>query len=331
MTPIPVNIIKQIATEISPHLSTLYNKIIETGVYPSGWKVAKVTPIFKKGSKKSIKNYRPISVLPVFSKVFETFIYDSLFNEVRFFIPESQQRFLRKKSTITNLVEYTHLISQNFHSKVQTDSVYIDFVKAFDRVPHLKLIQKLCTMGVNSNLLFLLQNYLRDRTQVVEVDGERSGAVSVTSGVIQGSILGPLLFSAYIWDLPQSLDHANCSLYADDAKIFMKVHNITDCLLLQRDLTSLIEWCRVWDMEVNLEKCQSITFTNKPKPVQFYYHLGNYELERVSEISDLGVTLSSDLSFDAHIERVCKKASKMLVLSGGHVASFHLTSFGTSL
>ena len=309
---IPVNVLKVIANEISDPLSIVYNKIICTGIYPSSWKLAKVNPVFKKGVKSAIKNYRPISILPVFSKVFEGFLYDYLFGEISCFLPASQHGFLPKKSTVTNLTEYTHMLSENFKQKLQTDSIYIDFAKAFDRVPHIPLINKLHKMGVNQNLLFLLRNYLRDRTQVVEIDGVRSDIVHVTSGVIQGSILGPLLFSAYVWDLPACLEHAQCSMYADDSKIFSTIKNVSDSILLQNDLGNLHDWCKEWQLDLNLEKCQSITFTNKPNPLQFHYYLGDRELERVEEVSDLGITLTSDLNYDNHINTICKKAARML-------------------
>ena len=158
---------------------------------------------------------------------------------------------------------------------------------AFDRVSHHLLIKKLKLMGVNPNLIYLLQNYLTGRKQIVVVDGVCSDPVPVTSGVIQGSILGPLLFNIFVCDLPQCLEFAHCSMYADDSKIFLPVSNITDCFLLQRDLGNLERWCKQWKKELNLEKCQCITFTNKPSPIQFHYHMGEVEIERVSEIMTL--------------------------------------------
>ena len=309
---IPVNVLKALSYQISVPLCSVFNKIIVTGHYPTKWKLAKICPVFKKGQKCNIINYRPISILPLFSKLFESFIYDELYTEIKYFLPDSQHGFLPKRSTVSNLAQYTYFMSQSFKFKRQTDSIYIDFAKAFDRVPHHLLLRKLKTMSVNSNLLFLIQNYLSSRQQIVTVDNVCSNSVHVSSGVIQGSILGPLLFNAYVSDLPNCLEHANCSMYADDSKIYMQISNISDCLLLQSDINHLQAWCNEWLMELNFDKCESITFTNKPRPLQFSYYLGDNELERVSDVVDLGVSVATDLSYDIHIENQCKKAARML-------------------
>jgi Reverse transcriptase (RNA-dependent DNA polymerase) len=241
--PIPVNILKLIVNEISTPLCTLFNKILSTGEYPLHWKNANVTPVHKKGNKSSISNYRPISILPVFSKLFDSFIYESLFDEIKYFLPESQHGFLPKKSTVTNLTEYSHHLVNNIKLKSQTDSIYLDFAKAFDRVPHNLLIKKLKMMGVNNNLLILLKNYLSNRFQTVQISGQKSNKERVLSGTIQGSLLGSLLFIAYIWDLSLCVQFSQCSLYADDSKIFRIINNISDCVLLQNDLNNILNWC----------------------------------------------------------------------------------------
>jgi hypothetical protein len=174
------------------------------------------------------------------------------------------------------------------------------------------LIKKLNDLGVNPSMVKLINNYLVARTQVVVLNNVRSCPVNVVSGVVQGSILGPLLFNLYVCDLPATLASSHCSMYADDSKIFRSVQSSADCESLQDDLASLGEWCQSWCMELNHDKCQVVSFTNKRTTLLFPYSLGGHVLERVREVVDLGVSFSSDLSFNPHLDQACNKASRML-------------------
>ena len=136
----------------------------------------------------------------------------------------------------------------------------------------------------------------------------------MTSGVIQGSLLGPLLFSAFIWDLPQCFTHADCSKYADDTKVFFNVSNVSDCVCLQNDINSLCNWCTNWGLDLNLEKCAVISFTKKKNPLNYQYSLGGSNLVRITQVTDLGVILTPDLNFDSHISSAVARALRLLGL-----------------
>jgi len=310
--PIPSKIVKLCAAELSHPLYILFNQIFLHKIFPSQWKVAHVTPVFKKGKKSKVENYRPISLLPIFSKIFETFLYELLYHELHSILPDEQHGFVPKRSTVTNLIEYSHELSNNINSKVQTDVIYLDFAKAFDRVSHSLLIKKLHFFNINPSLLMLLSSYLQNRTQVVCIDSVLSDPVGITSGVPQGSLLGPLLFIAYVSDLPKCLQFAKCLMYADDTKIFMAVHKISDCLLLQQDLNSLYEWCKKWKLSLNLDKCEIMSVSNRVNTVEFNYHIGDVELERVNHVTDLGVVFENNMSFNLHIDKICKSAAKVM-------------------
>jgi ribonuclease P/MRP protein subunit RPP40 len=136
--------------------------------------------------------------------------------------------------------------------------------------------------------------------------------VGITSGVPQGSLLGSLLFIAYVSDLPKCLQFAKCLMYADDTKIFMSVHKISDCLLLQQDLNSLYEWCNKWKLCLNLDKCEIMSVSNRVNTVEFNYHIGYVELERVNHVTDLGVVFENNMSFNLNIDKICKSAAKVM-------------------
>ena len=310
--PIPTNIIRQCYSELSEPLSILFHFILKYNVYPIAWKTAKITPVHKKGVKNKIQNFRPISLLPIFSKIFEKFIYSFLYQEVKNILPPEQHGFVPQKSTVTNLTEFHHQLSINMNNKLQTDAVYLDYEKAFDRVSHILLVEKLSHLGINPSLLRLITNYLKNRSQIVCIDSIYSKPVTVTSGVPQGSLLGPLLFIAYVSDLPKCLQFSRCLMYADDTKIYTTVSSITDCILLQKDLNSLFLWCQKWKLCLNIDKCEIMSISNKVNTLEFAYNIGGEQLKRVDSVRDLGVIFDSSLSFDLHINKVCKSAATVL-------------------
>ena len=193
----------------------------------------------------------------------------------------------------------------------QVDAVYLDFSKAFDSVNHSLLLHKLSHYGIVGPLHTWFKSYLTDRYQRVVINGNTSSWAHVTSGVPQGSILGPTLFIMFINDIVSHVKYANISLYADDSKIFHSISSTSDCHQLQSDLCNIVKWCRTWKLNLNIGKCQIISFSTKFRIVEFTYRLGMETVKRVNIVKDLGVFLNSKLNFNVHVNFIVGKAFKM--------------------
>jgi hypothetical protein len=255
-------LLKQCATQLAPSICCLINISLAAGSPPTEWLKANVVPIHKGGARDTVCNYRPVSLLSVVSKVAERCIFNRIFPHVEHQLHNSQHGFLPGKSTATQLLEFTHNIGNVTDSGGQVDVIYLDFAKAFDSVPHRLLIHKLKSYGFHGNLLRWLEGYLFHRKQRTVSGGTESDWLPVLSGVPQGSILGPLLFSLYINDMPTSILDSLILLYADDTKCYRTVHTLMDCYLLQRDLNLLLEWSTVWKLHFNPRKCKALSITN---------------------------------------------------------------------
>lgn len=308
---IPVKFIKSCANELCLPLQILFTKSLQSGKFPAAWKTAHVIPIFKSGDKTKCENYRPISILSCLAKLFESVVYDVLYSHVRTMLHPQQHGFVAHRSTTSNLLEYKNYLCSAFDERVQVDSIYTDFAKAFDKVNHIRLCRKLEGFGIHGSLLRWIQSYLNRRSQLVAVKGHLSQPVTVTSGVPQGSHLGPLLFIIFINDLIESLS-CPCLLYADDLKVFKTVKNFSDASMLQNDLNALSTWCDQNFMRLNVSKCFVITFTRKINKVTFEYSLNNEVLERKHVAKDLGVLFDDQLTFHNHYDYIIKRSSNLL-------------------
>jgi hypothetical protein len=312
---IPTKILKDYAKEIAPTLTTIFNTSLKVGIVPKDWKRANVCAIHKKGKKCDPSNYRPISLLPVCSKILERCIYNQIIEELRPQISSYQHGFLSKSSTNTQLLTFFDQINDNLDDKHDTDIVYFDLSKAFDSVPHPPVLDKLKSFGINGKLHAWFTNYLTNRNQRVILDGETSPWLQVTSGVPQGSILGPLIFLLYINDLPDILSESTlCGIFADDTKIARKITTPNDHIILQEDITSLKTWGDKWGLTFNCKKCKHLRIgTQDPDNIQ-QYKLDNHTLESVNDMLDLGVTITTDFKWSTHINNICKKAEGRLWL-----------------
>ncbi|KAJ8737841.1 hypothetical protein PYW08_000436 [Mythimna loreyi] len=195
--------------------------------------------------------------------------------------------------------------------RVQVDAVYTDFQKAFHKVDHTILLEKLAFNGIRGNLLRWFVSYIFNRTQKVVINGYESETVTVNSGVPQGSILGPFLFIIYINDVKSCFINARCLLYADDMKIYKSCKNVQDCQLLQDDLTRLDNYCKDNKLLLSIPKCHSISFTKNKNKISFNYSINNQHLKEVDSVRDLGVIMDSSLHFDQHIKSIVNKAFQM--------------------
>ena len=227
----------------------IFTKSLETGKLPSKWLDANISPVYKKGDRSLPSNYRPISLTCVLCKVMEHIVTSQLvkhFNNHNI-LYELQHGFREKRSCETQLIMLTHELLQNMQKGKQTDLILLDFSKAFDKVSHEKLIYKLHNYGVKGKTLTWIKSFLDNRSQTVVVDGKQSRTAPVTSGVPQGSVLGPILFLAYINDLPDNIT-SQVRLFADDTVVYAAISRMDDSLALQRDLDTLQTWENKWDI-----------------------------------------------------------------------------------
>lgn len=224
-------------------------------------KVSFITPIYKSGPKHVISNYRPISKLSMIPKVFEKLVTQRLYFSLKEMLSPAQHGFVKGRSTCTNLVLFSQFCLDEMEKGKQVDVLYTDFVKAFDRVHHGLLLQKMLKLGINDTFLKWLRSYLSNRRQTVRIDGHSSDFIKVVSGLPQGSHLGPLLFTIFINDLPSVLKFSRCLMYADDVKIFHSVASMHDCFNLQSDIDCFLTWCNYNHLELNFSKCKIFSAT----------------------------------------------------------------------
>lgn len=285
---------KEISKEI---LCLLFNQSLSTGAIPREWKVGKVIPIYKNGDRHSACNYRPISLTSVVCKLLEHIIFSHTIShlESNNFFYKHQYGFRRGYSCEQQLLEFSHDIHTNMEAGAQTDAIFLDFSKAFDRVPHARLIAKLSSLNLDSLTISWIRNFLSLRYQFTVCGNSKSKLSDVTSGVPQGSVLGPLLFFIYINDLPSNIS-SSLRLFADDCVLYRKIVTPHDSLILHQDLQAVNNWCLKWLMTLNTAKCKVMSFTRKHNLWDHPYTLGTEGISRASSYRYLGVHLTSNLS-----------------------------------
>ena len=291
-------------------LAHLFRMALSSGTYPSQWKAANLVAVHKSGKKQNVQNYRPISLLPQVSKVFEKILCQRILQHVQPAVSEQQHGFVSGRDCSTNL---TSLLQEAYHAVDrgrQLDVVYTDFSKAFDRVSHDLLLYKLTSYNLHPGLLQLLRSYLSNRKHRVVVEGQCSAWHTLPSGVPQGSILGPLLFTLFVNDIPILLCNKSL-MFADDLKIFRQITSSADAQLLQHDLSKLLSWSSDWQLSLNANKCSVLSITLKRQPVLYDYHIGNDVLTRVNVQKDLGILIDTKLSFIPNVDHIIKKANRM--------------------
>ena len=308
---IPGFILKKFADKLSYPLTLLYQRMYEEGDIPKILKSANITPSHKGGDKTDPGNYRPISLTPVITKIFEIIYAEVLVEHLndQNILSDKQHGFRKHRSTNTNLIDFWEDITKIADEGKPITVIYTDLRKAFDSVPHDLLIKKLEYYGVDGKNLRWLENYLTDRTQRVQINGIKSRTSEVESGVPQGGVLSGVLFSIYINDLPDVIKKCKVALYADDAKIYSSVESDADSDLIQKDNDSIVEWCRLWRLNMNVRKCLYIHYVpiNSKKNDIPNYKMEDIELDRKKQAKDLGVIISDNLKFHEHVNQICSK------------------------
>ena len=229
---ISARLLTECANEIAPSLTALFNKSLSLGKVPQEWKEANVVPVPKRGDLRELTNYRPISLLSLISKTLEQVVNMHVSDFVRPPLKKSQHGFYRKRSRTTQLLSVFHDVGKPLDCDNEADMIYLDFSKAIDSVPHRKLVLKLEQHGISGSLLNWIRDYLSNRRQCVVVNGVASSYLNFTSGVPQGSILGPLLFLIYVNDLSDAANHSIVPMFADDSKCYREITKLQDRKLL---------------------------------------------------------------------------------------------------
>ena len=304
-------ILNECAEYICVPLAIIFNKSMYESHLPSQWKDAHVKPIFKKGRRTDPGNYRPISLTSVICKVMESMIRDSIVDHIMAnnLFCDNQHGFVPGRSCITQLLscieDWSHLLDLGN----PIDIIYLDFKKAFDAVPHLRLLEKIRSFGIRGNLLKWLECFLIGRRQRVVIGEEHSSWTTVKSGIPQGSVLGPLLFVIFINDIPNGMKNIT-KIFADDTKAYGTVRNLDEHDILQRDLDLALAWSDKWQMNFNIGKCHSLPmgYNNMHYP----YSIDGNTIESVTEEKDLGVIIDKKLDFHQHIMASAKKANSIL-------------------
>ena len=305
--------LKELREEIAPIIQVIFERSIKTGKLPSEWCRAQVSPIFKKGDKSSPANYRPISLTCILCKVLEHIMASHLVRHLNKhdLLYDLQHGFREKRSCEPQLTMLFEDLARSISAGKQTDLILLDFSKAFDKVNHSKLLWKLHQYGIRGTALSWIRAFLGNRSQTVVLEGEKSGSVPVTSGVPQGSVLGPILFLVYINDLPEELS-SQVHLFADDTAVSLTVGGSDDGTVLQTDLDRLSVWESQWDMEFNPSKCQVVRGTTAKEVINTVYILHGQILGVVTSARYLGVDISSGLTWNSHINRNTGNANRTL-------------------
>lgn len=306
-------LLKELSNDLAGPVAMLFRQSLSEGTVPVDWRSANVTPIFKKGSRQQVENYRPVSLTSVIGKVIESIIRDEIVAHLNKYnlIRDTQHGFRKGRSCASNLLVFLEYITECIDSGDSVDVLYLDFAKAFDKVPHNRLLRKLEAHGVDGMVLGWIRAWLKDRRQRVCVEGVCSVWRWVISGVPQGSVLGPLLFLIFINDLESHL-LSQVLKFADDTKVFGVVNNTADHSRLQNDLDVLTEWAAKWQMKFNEDKCKVMHLGRHNEG--YDYVMNGQLLQKVESEKDLGITMAEDGKVAGQCLESYAKANRMLGL-----------------
>lgn len=310
-------VLKQLASAISPNITVIFNSSLVHHIFPTDWKHANITAIYKnKGSKNDPANYRPISVIPILARIFEKLVATQLYNycEMNRVIPDEQFGFRCKSSCETALISATTDWLQAIDNGMYVGALLVDLSKAFDTVPHGQLIQALLEIGCRNEVLQWFSSYLSDRKQRVSLHDEITPWKTISRGVPQGSCLSPLLFNIFVRELPMNTN-AKTFQFADDTTNYvadMSLNVISDKLALSFNATK--QFCLSHELEINTNKTQFIIFKapGKKIPDDYVLTVDNHSIKPEQSVKLLGVTLDKHLTYGEHIQTIASKCNGLL-------------------
>ena len=310
-----MKLIKCISESVKEPLASLINDSFSTGFYPTILKFAKVVPVHKGKSQLEVTNYRPISLLSIFNKIFEKLMHNRLvkFLDQHKIIFEHQFGFQKNKSTSIAILDVCSQLINAADDKQSSCCIFLDFAKAFDTVDHNILINKLDYYGIRGTALKWFESYLTNRTQKVCINGTFSESCNVKFGVPQGSVLGPLLFLLYINDMPNSSNILKIHLFADDTSIFFSHKNLKELeSIVNNELSKVSDWLIANKLTLNVDKSNFLLISPSRKNTtnKINLSINNEAIAQNDCIKCLGVLLAKHLSWKNHIQHVKLKLSK---------------------
>ena len=310
-------ILHEMSDIIALPLSMIFQASYQEGRLPPDWKIANIVAIHKKGNKKFVNNYRPVSLTSVCCKIMERIIRRQIMNHLKNedILSKQQYGFVSGRSTLLQLLRVLDKWTESLDTGKEVDVVFLDFQKAFDSVPHNRLLDKLAHYGIKGTALEWISSFLIGRSQQVKIHNATSQREVVRSGVPQGSVLGPALFVIFINSLPDVVTPSTqIFLFADDAKMFRQITNQEDQDRLQIDLDNLHRWTTKSLLRFNSDKCACMTLTRRRTDDERQYFMNGKSLRHSQAERDLGVIIDQKLSFDEHIAAKIKKANSMASL-----------------
>ena len=313
-------LIKSLKDEISEPLTIIINQSLNTGVFPDKLKVAKVKPLFKKGDKACLNNYRPISLLPTISKIFERVLYNQLYHyfNINNLLAEQQYGFRPQHSTELATIKLVDTILANMDNTKVTKtpvSIFMDLSKAFDTLSFPILLTKLAFYGISGIPLDLIKSYFTNRCQYVNYIDSDSSLTEIKMGIPQGSILGPLFFSIYINDLVKSSNMFSFLMYADDTTIYFNLEDFPNDNIEQsinNELEKVNTWLKLNALTLNVDKTKCMWFHKRREVNPMMLTINNRQIDTVTHFSFLGVILDVQLSWKNHIDMITNKLSKII-------------------
>ena len=319
---IPTILLKECCEELSKPLYIIYRNSLDSGEVPNLLKDAMVIPIHKGGLKSDVKNYRPVSLISQILKILEKVLCVKIVShlEENNLLNQNQHGFRKFRSCLSQLIEHYDNIIESVSAGNNVDVIYLDYSKAFDVVDHHILLRKLKESGITGKIGTWISNFISGRKQTVTVNQKQSRCENVTSGVPQGSVLGPILFLIMISDIDTDIIKSSVSSFADDTKVSHIVQLREDCLDLQKSLDTIYDWSDTNNLKFNSLKFQALRYGNNKDTMDFSYKTpdGN-DIPNEDQVRDLGIQMSRNMKFHDHIEII---ASKCRSLSGWILRTF---------